>query len=34
MERYNLEIFAEPAKDFYDSTSPDGYEAYQAPWEL
>ncbi len=30
MEQCNLETFTEPAKDFYYSTSPDGYEAYQA----
>ena len=34
MEQCNLETFTELAKDFYDSTSPDGYEAYQALREL
>ena len=30
----NLETFTELAKDFYYSTSPDGYEAYQSLREL
>ena len=34
IEQVNLETFAEIAKDFYYSTSPDGYEAYQALREL
>ncbi len=34
MEQCNLETFTELAKDFYYSTSPDGYEAYQALREL
>jgi len=34
MEQCNLDTFAELAKDFYYSTSPDGYEAYQALREL
>lgn len=34
MEQCNLDTFTELAKDFYYSTSPDGYEAYQALREL
>jgi len=34
IEQGNLETFTELAKDFYYSTSPDGYEAYQALWEF
>jgi len=34
MEQCNMETFTELAKDFYYSTSPDGYEAYQALREL
>ena len=34
IEQGNLETFTELAKDFYYSTSPDGYEAYQALREL
>ena len=34
MEQCNLETFTELAKDFYYSTSPDGYEAYQTLREL
>ena len=34
IEQCNLETFTELAKDFYYSTSPDGYEAYQALREL
>ena len=34
MEQGNLDTFTELAKDFYYSTSPAGYEAYQALREL
>ena len=34
IEQENLETFSELAKDFYYSTSPDGYEAYYALREL
>ncbi len=34
IEQGNLETFTELAKDFYYSTSPDGFEAYQALREL
>ncbi len=34
IDQENLETFSELAKDFYYSTSPDGYEAYQALREL
>jgi len=34
IEQENLGTFTELAKDFYYSTSPDGYEAYQALQEL
>jgi hypothetical protein len=34
IEQENLETFTEPAKDFYYSTSLDGYEAYYALQEL
>jgi hypothetical protein len=34
IDQENLETFSELAKDFYYSTSPDGYEAYHALREL
>ena len=34
MEQQDLDTFSELARDFYDATSPDGYEAYIALREL
>lgn len=34
VDQGNLDTFTELAKDFYNSTNPDGYEAYYALREL